>query len=281
MKKIFLFICALCVTVASLGQDSLMVDSIRGGGSENDSLHIGSHTEFSAGKMEDITKAAGDSAYVRNDFASAIQIYEALLKEGEAADIYYNLGNSYYKMDNIAKAILNYERALLLQPGNADYRANLEVARSKTIDKMEAVPEIFFITWTKSLIDSMSVNAWAVCGIVCFILLIVSIYFFVFSKQIILKKIGFMAGILFLIFVILSNVFAAEQKDRLLNRDKAIIISPSVTVRSTPSEGGTSLFVLHEGSKVSLKDSSMKEWKEIRLEDGKVGWLPSSSIEII
>lgn len=279
MKKIFLFICVLWVTVASFGQDSLTGDSIQSSG--KDSVRIGSHTEFSAKDMQEVTKAEGDSAYMKNDFASAIQIYEALLKKGEAADIYYNLGNSYYKADNIAKAILNYERALLLQPGNADYRANLEVARSKTIDKMEAVPEIFFITWIKSLINSMSVNAWAICGIMCFILLIVSIYFFVFSKQILWKKIGFIAGILFLIFVILSNVFAAEQKDRLLNRNKAIVMSPSVTVRSTPSEGGTSLFVLHEGSKVNLKDSSMKNWKEICLDDGKVGWLPSSSIEII
>lgn len=279
MKKIFLFICVLWVTVASFGQDSLTGDSIQSSG--KDSVRIGSHTEFSAKDMQEVTKAEGDSAYMKNDFAAAIQIYEVLLNKGEAADIYYNLGNSYYKADNIAKAILNYERALLLQPGNADYRANLEVARSKTIDKMEAVPEIFFITWIKSLINSMSVNAWAICGIMCFILLIVSIYFFVFSKQIVWKKIGFIAGILFLIFVILSNVFAAEQKDRLLNRNKAIVMSPSVTVRSTPSEGGTSLFVLHEGSKVNLKDSSMKDWKEICLDDGKVGWLPSSSIEII
>lgn len=279
MKKIFLFICALWITAASFGQETLVGDSVPVAG--NDSVRIGSYTEFSAKKVEDITKAEGDSAYMRNDFASAIQMYEALLKEGEAADIYYNLGNSYYKADNIAKAILNYERALLLQPGNADYRANLEVARSKTVDKMEAVPEIFFVTWIKSLINSMSVNAWAISGIVGFILLIVSIYLFVFSKQIVLKKIGFIAGIFFLFFVILANVFAAEQKDRLLNRNKAIIISPSVTVRSTPSEGGTSLFVLHEGSKVNVKDSSMKEWKEIRLDDGKVGWVPSTSIEII
>lgn len=279
MKKIFLFICALWVMLVAFGQGSLTVDSVPATG--NDSVHIGSHTEFAAKNIEDITKAEGDSAYIRNDFASAIQIYEALLKKGEAADIYYNLGNSYYKADDIAKAILNYERALLLQPGNADYRANLEVARGKTLDKMEAAPEIFFVTWIKSLVNSMSVNAWSVCGIVCFLLLIASIYFFVFSKQIIWKKVGFIAGILFLILVILSNVFAAEQKDRLLNRNKAIVMSPSVTVRSTPSEGGTSLFVLHEGSKVNLKDSSMKDWKEIRLDDGKVGWLPSSSIEII
>ena len=109
--------------------------------------------QFSS-KLEDVTKAEGDSAYMRNDYISAIQIYEALLGKGEAADVYYNLGNSYYKAGDIAKAILNYERALLLQPGNSDIRANLEIARSKTIDKVEAVPEIFFVSWINSLVNS-------------------------------------------------------------------------------------------------------------------------------
>lgn len=113
-----------------------------------------------------MTKAEGDSAYIRNDYASAIQIYENLLKKGEAAEVYYNLGNSYYKADDIAKAILNYERALLLEPGNADIRANLEIARSKTIDKVIPVPEVFFVSWTKSLINCLSVDAWAKLGIV-------------------------------------------------------------------------------------------------------------------
>ena len=185
--------------------------------------------------------------------------------------MYYNLGNSYYKADDIAKAILNYERALLLQPGNADIRANLEVARSKTIDKVVPVPEIFFVSWTKSLINSLSVDAWAKLGVVFFVLLLVSLYLFFFSKQIVGKKAGFIAGIVFLIFVVLSNVFAAQQKKELVDRNEAIVLSPSVTVRSTPSESGTSLFILHEGRKVEIKDNSMREWKEIRLEDGKVG----------
>lgn len=278
MKKIFNIIFSLFIAISVYGQDSLSVDSLQG---IKDSVQIGSHTEFANAILEAVSKREGDSAYMRNDFASAIQIYEALLKKGEAAEVYYNLGNSYYKADDIAKAILNYERALLLQPGNNDIRANLDVARSKTVDKMESVPEIFFISWTKALIYSMSVNTWAILGIVCFILLIISLYFFIFSKQIVWKKAGFVMGIIFLVIVVLANAFAAEQKEDLLNRDKAIIMNPSVTVRSTPNESGTSLFVLHEGSKVSIKDASMKDWKEIRLEDGKVGWVPTSSIEII
>lgn len=275
MNKIFLLIISTTMALSAYGQsdtDTLQVDS----------ASVGSYAEFSAARQEsNVTKVEGDSAYMRNDYASAIQIYESLLKKGEAAEIYYNLGNSYYKADNIAKAILNYERALLLQPGNGDIRANLEIAHSKTIDKVTPVPEIFFVSWFKSLINMLSVDAWAKWGIVFFILLLVSCSLFFFSKQVLIKKIGFVAGILFIVLVILSNVFAAQQKSALTNRNEAIVLNPSVTVRSTPSESGVSLFILHEGSKVRIKDDSMREWKEIRLEDGKVGWVPASSIENI
>ena len=265
MKKILFFI-LLSMSVTCFGQGTQSIDSIQI--TEADSIHAGSHT-FSDTKLEDVTKAEGDSAYIKDDYATAIQIYESLLKNGESADVYYNLGNSYYKAGEIAKAVLNYERALLMKPGNSDIRANLEVARAKTIDKVEPVPEVFFV------------DAWATWGIVSFILFIIAFYFFIFSKQIILKKTGFISGIVFLIVVICSNLFASEQKERLVNRSEAIVMNPSVTVRSTPSESGTSLFILHEGRKVSIKDNSMKEWKEIRLEDGKVGWVPASAIEVI
>lgn len=279
MKKILIFTLSIVMVLTVYGQNSTAIDTLQ---TANDSLSSGSHTEFSAARQErNVTKAEGDSAYIRNDYASAIQIYENLLKKGEAAEVYYNLGNSYYKADDIAKAILNYERALLLQPGNADIRANLEIARSKTIDKVIPVPEIFFVAWTKSLINCLSIDAWAKLGVIFFILLLVSLYLFFFSKQIAGKKTGFIAGIVFLILVILSNVFALQQKNELTDRNAAIVLSPSVTVRSTPSESGTSLFILHEGRKVEIKDNSMREWKEIRLEDGKVGWVPASAVEVI
>ena len=217
---------------------------------ESDSAQVTAQTEMpqSAAVQTFPTKTEADSAYIRNDFAASVEMYENILKnEGESSDIYYNLGNSYYKMNNIAKAVLNYERALLLQPGNSDIRANLEVARAKTIDKVEPTP----------------------------------LYFFIFSKQIMWKKIGFISGIIFLIITVCSNLFASQQKENLVNRNEAIVMNPSVTVRSTPSESGTSLFILHEGRKVNVKDNSMKEWKEIHLEDGKVGWVPASAIEVI
>ena len=256
MKKVISLAFGLLIGLAVWAQGTADTSA-----SAKDSVSIGSHTEFSATKsVDNVTKAQGDSAYMRNDYASAIQIYESLLKKGEAAEVYYNL---------------------LLQPGNADIRANLEIARSKTIDKVVSVPDIFFVAWVKSLTNCLSVDAWAKLGIVFFILLLISFSLFFFSKQIIWKKSGFIAGILFLVFTVLSNIFASEQKSELLDRNDAIVLSPSVTVRSTPSESGTGLFVLHEGHKIEIKDNSMREWKEIRLEDGKVGWIPASAIEVI
>ena len=125
---------------------------------------------------EAATKGMGDSAYIKGDYLTAIQVYESLLQQGESAEIYYNLGNSYYKTDNIAHAILNYERALILQPDNADIRANLDIARSKTIDKVTPIPEVFFITWIHTLSNSMSSDKWAKTSIACFLLFLIFLY---------------------------------------------------------------------------------------------------------
>ncbi len=227
------------------------------------------------------SKTDGDSAYIKKDYDAAIMIYEDILKQGESAEIYYNLGNSYYKSGNIAKAILNYERALLLQPSNPDIRANLDIARAKTIDKITPIPENFLVAGFKSVVYSADLNTWAVMAIACFGLFLLSLCLFLFSRKRRVKKTGFIFGILFFLFTIACNIFAQQQKNTLLNRDKAIVISPSVTVHSTPSESGTKLFVLHEGHKIEIKDDSMRDWKEICLEDGKVGWIPAYAIEII
>lgn len=256
-------------------------------GQVSDTMRMDSlaRTDFSMVQQEyttdNVTKAQGDSAYIREDYTTAIQIYEKLLEQGEAAEVYYNLGNSYYKTNDIARSILNYERALMLQPGNSDIRANLDIARSKTIDKVTPIPEVFFVTWIRSLINCLNSDAWAKLGIACFLLLLASMGLFFFGKSVILKKVGFIGALSMLFLCVVSNVFAGQQKKERLSQDKAIVLVPSITVRSTPSESGTSLFVLHEGHKVEIKDNSMHEWKEIILEDGKVGWVPASAIEII
>ena len=231
---------------------------------------------------QETTKAQADSAYINNDYANAVYLYEDILaNQGESADIYYNLGNSYYKMDNIAKAILNYEKALMLNPGNGDIRFNSELAQSKTVDKVTPMSEVFLVTWMKSLTNTMSEQGWSKLAIASFILTLLGLVLYFFSKKIAMKKIGFISALCLMLVCILANVFASSQKSKAQSHSSAIIMEPSVTVKSTPNEGGTELFILHEGRKVMIKDNTMREWKEIQLEDGNAGWVPASVIEII
>ncbi len=229
-----------------------------------------------------VTKMAADSFYIKEDYASAINIYETILStKGESADIYYNLGNCYYKSGNIAKSILNYERAYLLAPGDNAIRFNLEMARNKTVDKINTVDDFFLISWINSIRNMFSTDSWAGGAVALFLLTLIFFLVYIFSKLLLWKKIGFIGALVLLLCSILANIFAFQQKNKLLNRQYAIIMTPSVTAKSTPDEGGTDLFILHEGHKVQLKDQTMKEWYEIQLEDGNIGWIPKEAIEII
>lgn len=275
MRKILFITFFILTYQVSHSQGSLEIDSL----TNNDSI-VNATSKLGSRNLV-ISKSLADSAYIRNDFTTAIQIYEMILRTGESADIYYNLGNSYYKIGDIAKAILNYERALILKPANKDIRSNLEIARAKTVDKVTDVPELFIITWLKSITNSMGIQSWAIIAISFFLLFIVSIYFFFFSTKIVARKTFFILALFFLVFCVIANISAAFQRKVRLNRMNAIIISPSVTIRSTPNDNGTSLFILHEGRKVFIKDDSMKDWKEIQLEDGNVGWVKKNDLEVI
>ncbi len=238
-------------------------------------------SSFSPLTTKAVTKVEADSAYARGQYQQAISDYEALLKNGASADLYYNLGNAYYRTENITRAVLNYERALLLSPGDRDIRFNLQLAQSKTIDKIVPESEMFFITWYHSLVNLMSVDGWARTAIFSLALVIILSLLYLFSERIWLRKIGFFGGFVLLLLFVLSNIFAWQQKQNLLFRKGAIVVAPSVTVKSTPAKNGTDLFILHEGTKVNITDGSMKGWKEIRLADGKEGWIESNKIETI
>ena len=227
------------------------------------------------------TKADADSAYVNGNYQEAIKVYESLLKQGESAELYYNLGNAYYRTENITRAVLNYERALLLSPGDGDIRFNLQIARSKTIDKIVPESEMFFVTWYRSLVNIMSVDGWGRMALVSLALVIVLFLVYLFSARVWVQKVGFFGGGILLVVFVFSNFFAWQQRLQLLNREGAIVVAPSVTVKSTPAQNGTDLFILHEGTKVVITDGSMKSWREIRLADGKKGWIESKKIELI
>lgn len=228
-----------------------------------------------------VTKAEADSAYAEEHYQKAVALYEQLLKQGVSADLYYNLGNSYYRMDNIPKAVLNYERALLLSPGDKDIRFNLQMARSKTIDKITPESEMFFVTWYRSLVNMMSVDGWARLALVSLLVAIILALAYLFADAIWLRKLGFFGGGLLLLLFLFSNLFAWQQKHNRETQQGAIIIRSAVNVKSTPAKSGTDLFILHEGTRVTVTDATMREWAKIRVADGKEGWLETKEIEKI
>ena len=230
---------------------------------------------------QESTLKEAEEAYAKEDYTQAIELYESVLKSyGESAMVYYNLGNAYYKAGKVAPAILNYERALLLNPGDSDTRFNLQVARQKTVDKIEPIGEFFLTRWIGTVEDVYSADGWAKWGVAFFLLFIGCLVLFFFSEWIRLKKIGFFAGICFLLISLVANLFADSQQDKLLHRADAIVFASTVTVKSSPDASGTDLFILHEGTKVTIK-STLGEWSEIQLEDGNVGWMPSKEIQQI
>ena len=175
------------------------------------------------------------------------------------------------------RSILNYERALLLDPADQDIRFNLQMARQKSVDKIEPVGHFFLREWFESIQNIGSVNSWATTGVVCFILFIGCLILFFFSKWLRLKKVGFYLGLFFLALVVFSNIFAANQKRELENRANAIVFAPTVTIKSSPDASGNDLFILHEGTKVTIKNK-LGDWSEIALEDGNVGWIPTKDV---
>ena len=229
-----------------------------------------------------VTKADADSSYVNENYQQAISQYEELIKEGAAnAEIYYNLGNAYYRMDDITHAVLNYERAQLLSPGDDDIRFNLQLARSKTVDKIVPRSEFFIVTWYRLLVSQLSIDGWAYASLAFLAFAIILALLYLFSSPIWLRKVGFFGCGIMVVCFVLANIFAWQQKSQLNQHEGAIIIESAVPVKSTPAQNGTDLFILHEGTKVSVLDNSIGDWCEILVPDGKQGWVEISQIEVI
>lgn len=228
------------------------------------------------------TKVEADALYGKEQYREAAAAYEAVLKnEGVAAEVYYNLGNCYYKLDEIPLAVLNYERAFLLDPGDSDIRANLALARGKTVDKVVPPSEMFFVTWWRDLTNSMSTGEWTMVGIAAFVLMLLGVLVYMFVRQLTARKIGIYGAMVMFAVVVIANLAAISQHLDQTHRNTAIILAPAITVKSSPSEKSTDLFLIHEGSKVEILDGSMSEWKEVKFEEGKQGWIPVSALEVI
>ena len=228
-----------------------------------------------------VTKLEADEAYKKGNYQQAIKDYETLLKTSPSSTLYYNLGNAYFRSDNITQAILAYERALELNPGDNDTRFNLEFARSKTIDKITPESEMFFFSWYRSLVNFTSVDNWARLAVVSVVFMLVLVLFYLFGTRLILRQIGFYGAILCLLLFVFGNLFAYQQKQHHATHQGGVVVVPAVNVKKTPDANGKDGFVIHEGTRVNITDKTIRKWLGIQLDDGREGWIPTSSIEEI
>lgn len=225
-------------------------------------------------------KIAND-LYTKGNYTAAAKQYEKILtQEGVAPELYYNLGNSYFKVNEIGLSILNYERALRLAPRFDDAQYNLELAQLKVIDNTTQTSTFFLGRWIDTLIKLLTSNQWLFIGFTVFLLFLLFSFFFFFGKSRQMRKNSFYIGFVFLGLSFITVIFSSIRKDQMVNHREAIVMMGVITAKSSPDKSGTDLFQLHEGTKVSIK-STLGNWTEIILGNGNIGWVEQKSIEQI
>ena len=224
---------------------------------------------------------SANNEYINENYHEAIQQYEAILSQGfESAALYYNMGNAYYKLSDYPKSILNYEKALLLDPHNENIKFNLEKAQVYIVDQIDEIPEVIVRKWVIGAIAWLNSNTWALLSMIFFLISLIGFLLYFLIAKINFRRTGFYTGILFLILSAFTFIMAYKSKSMLTNSNGAIVMTPTVTVKGSPSNTSMDLFIVHEGTKVFILDE-LNNWYEVKLSDGKQGWLQKSDIEPI
>lgn len=223
-----------------------------------------------------------NAAYANGLWEDAAAGYQKIFDMGlESAALYCNAGNAYAKLGNVPMAIINYERALKVDPSYEDAAYNLELMNSRIQDRIDTVPEFFLKKWLKDVSYMMGSNAWAIAALVLLGLALAMFLLFLLAPSAAGRRTGFFTGIVLLVFLGFALGFSLSQKRAYMNADKAIVMRPVVSVKSSPSsEASKNLFILHEGTKVNVLDQ-VGDWCNISLADGRQGWLPSADMERI
>ena len=222
-----------------------------------------------------------NTAYINGDFQTAVTAYEQMRAAGEeSAKLDYNLADAYFKQSQIGKAVLFYHRALRLSPGDDDIRYNLGIAQSHTKDNIEAIPAFFFTEWMQAVRHTMSCTAWTVLSLVFLACMLAAFLLYLLARRLPLRKAGFYGTAVAVVLFVLTTLFAMGARREMLDKNAAVVMAQSISVKSSPDNASTDLFVLHEGTTVRIT-SRLDTWCEIVLADGKKGWLPNKQIEVI
>lgn len=216
---------------------------------------------------------SANTAYKNGDYIKAAELYQEILNQGkESAFIYYNLGNAYFRLKDIPNAIINYERARLLKPGDEDINFNLRLANNFIFDKITPLTEFILFTWLNTVVNFFHSDYWSISGLASFTMFLVFILLFLFSRSLFKRRFFLFTGFLFLLSSILTTTFAIYSYNNIANNSYAIIVASVSTAKSSPDDSGTGLFIIHEGTRVTVNEE-LDEWAEIKLPDGNVGWI--------
>lgn len=236
---------------------------------------------FTAIRAQQELVIKGDSAYNLKAYSEAAGYYEEVLDQGyESAELYYNLGNAYFNLNKLPEAILNYERAKVLDPQDDDIAFNLSIANSMIPDKIEEVPDIFYVRWWKLLRDGINLHTWTLTNLVLFALIVLSAGIFFLSRNLLMRKFAFWIGAILVVLGIFIFSLTYTKYQMQSKHTEAIVFDPTITVKSSPNQLGKDLFVIHEGTKVYIIEE-INSWCNIRIANGSEGWLPAGSIRRI
>ena len=224
----------------------------------------------------------GVELYNAGEWSAAADAFLDIESMGmESASLYYNIGNCYFRQEGtLGKAILYYERSLKLDPSFEDARFNLSMAQTATLDRIETVPPFILVTWLHGLMDCLNSNSWAVISLILFVVTAVLLLLFRFGFSLALRKVSFFASLITFIFALTSLGFSVASGRYALSHDESVVTARDCSVKSAPSQMEKTLFIIHEGTKVSVLDK-VGQWERIKLGDGREGWVMTDYIETI
>jgi tetratricopeptide (TPR) repeat protein len=222
---------------------------------------------------------SANALYQQGVYSEAATMYESVLESGqESAEVYFNLGNCYYKLKKVAPAIYNYEKALLLDPGDDEILNNLAFAQKRTVDEIIETHTVGFARIIQDLTSAFHYDTWAWIAVGMALLVLLTFAGYYFSNRTDLKRIFFF-GMIFSFFMMIVSVFSGfSEKNRLENFRPAIIFAKEAVVTSEPNPSAQKAFTLHEGTKVYVLEN-IGNYRKIQLLDKKEGWLAKSAIK--